>query len=72
MKRKKRLIRFNELDSKRVLSASELTLDLCRKLKKQYEQKQIYIDDSIIFQTVRENLILYLSSKKRLKFEELE
>jgi len=70
---KKRLVRITEEDAQNIMNSTEFLINLCRTLKAKFEKKNVYIEESVLLPMLRESLILYLTSKKRIRFEnELE
>jgi len=66
---RKRLIRFTSKDFKNVLTSTELVISMTRILKDKYEKRNIFIDEGLLLDLVKDNLYFYLANKKRLKIE---
>ena len=66
---RKRLIKFTSKDFNNVLTSTELVISMVRILKNRYEKQNIFIDESLLLDLVKDNLYFYLVNKKKLKLQ---
>jgi hypothetical protein len=66
---KKKLVRITEEDAQNIMNSTEFVINLTRRLKAKFERKSVFIEESILLPMIRESLLLYLTSRKRIRFE---
>jgi hypothetical protein len=66
MASKSRLVKITKEDKEQIIKASELIINLTRELKAKYEKKNVYLSEEFVLPLIKESLVLYLATKKKL------